>query len=153
MKNLFAILVLMSPLLVLLPGLAGGGEGIPDSQIGLSKVSVFDDPAPEAVLWNLSDPGDRPTVPAPFPEAPPVVPHRIDDVLPITFDTNECIDCHAVETKEEGEPTPIPVSHYTDLRYTPDQKGDEVTGARFNCVSCHVTLDDNKEIVENFFGK
>jgi len=153
MRNLFAIVVLVSPLLVLLPTLAGGGPGTPDSQIGLSKESVFEVPVPEAVVWNLSEPGDRPTVPAPFPEAPPVVPHRTDDLLPITFDTNECIDCHAVEIEEEGEPTPIPISHFIDMRYAPDQKGEVVAGARFNCVSCHVTLDDNKEIVGNLFGK
>jgi cytochrome c-type protein NapB len=128
-------------------------KGIPDSKISLSKVSVFDTPAPEKVKPNDSEPGDRPVIPAPFPDYPPSVPHGIVEFLPITFDDNQCIDCHDVEEKEEGEPTPIPRSHYVDLRDAPDSEQEQLVGARYNCASCHVSPGANALLIGNSFSK
>jgi cytochrome c-type protein NapB len=112
---------------------------------------VFDTPAPGTTEVNTSDPGDRPTVKPGFPEQPPVVPHGIVDFLPITRDDNQCIDCHAVEEKEPGEPTPIPPSHYIDMRNAPGAQSDELAGARYLCISCHISPGDNEPLVGNTF--
>jgi nitrate reductase (cytochrome), electron transfer subunit len=124
---------------------------LPDAALGLSKTSVFDAPAPPVVKENDSAPGELPVVPRPYALAPPRIPHGIDAFLPITPKSNACADCHAVAEKEKGQPTPIPASHYTDLRNAPAKRGDQVVGARWVCTSCHVPLTDAKPLVANTF--
>ena len=132
-----------------LPAAQESGVAIPDRDLGLSKGAVSDVVDPPAELTNLSEPGDRPTTPRDFPQQPPRAPHGVEALLPITMDENQCMDCHAVEEKVEGEPTPIPVSHYTDLRNSPDTVGKGLVGARYVCVSCHVSQAANELLVEN----
>ncbi len=124
---------------------------IPDTGLGLVKESVFDVPTPPAVKANASNPGELPVLPRPYPIAPPRVPHAVDDFLPITQKQNACLDCHAVQEKKPGEPTPIPPSHYTDYRNAPERVGGQVVGARHVCVSCHAARTDAPNLVENRF--
>jgi cytochrome c-type protein NapB len=138
--------------LILVESLVAQGGSIAADELGLSKTSVFGTPAPDATAVNISDPGDRPTTPTDFPQQPPVIPHGILDFLPITLDDNACVDCHLVEVKEEGEPTPIPESHFVDFRNNPGSVGEPLVGARYNCVSCHVSPGGNAPLVENTFG-
>jgi len=127
-------------------------QGTPDRELGLSKTSVFDVSSPEPVVENQSSPGEEPLLPRVNPVAPPMVPHGVADWLPITLESNMCVDCHEVEEKEEGEPTPIPASHFTDLRRDPGRIGDELVGARYNCIACHVSLTESEALVGNRFA-
>jgi cytochrome c-type protein NapB len=122
-----------------------------DANLGLAKGSVFDTPAPPAVKANESSPGERPPLPRPYATAPPRIPHATADFLPITRKQNACLDCHAVKDKKPGEPTPIPSSHYVDLRNAPGQVGGQLAGARYVCVSCHVARTDAPDLVKNRF--
>jgi cytochrome c-type protein NapB len=128
-------------------------KGTPDSQIGLSKVSVFEVANPDPVNENTSDPGEEPTLPRAFSDAPPRISHGITEFLPITLRENQCMDCHKVEKKEEGEPTPIPQSHFVDLRNAPDYVREDVAGARYLCITCHVPQTGAAPLVENEFQK
>ncbi len=114
------------------------GSPIPDATLGLSKGSVFEVPTPPAVKPNESAPGELPVLPRQYALAPPRIPHAIDDFLPITRQQSSCLDCHGVKDKKPGEPTPIPASHYVDLRRAPDKTGQQIAGARWVCTSCHV---------------
>ena len=126
--------------------------GLPDDQVGLSKVSVFDVPTPEPVQENELMPGEGPLQARAYDTSPPVVPHAMADFLPMTRDDNACLLCHMVAEQVEGEATPMPESHYTDLRHTPDKVGDEVAGARYNCTLCHVSRTDAVPLVANEFN-
>jgi nitrate reductase cytochrome c-type subunit len=153
MKATLMIVFVLSSLLVVM-GILGcqeKSESVPDTEVGLSKASVFDSPAPDSTLTNQTDTGDQPVTPREFFDQPPVIPHGIADFIPITFADNQCIDCHGIEEKVQGEPTPIPPSHHVDMRNSPGATGDEVVGARYNCVSCHVSPGGNKPLVENDF--
>jgi cytochrome c-type protein NapB len=125
--------------------------GIPDDDIGLSKVDVRDTAVPEPFPHNGSDPGDQPTMSPAYQGSPPIIPHGIDDFLPITPSENMCIDCHQVEEKVTGEPTPIPPSHFVDQRNAPDTTRDVVAGARYRCVACHALHQDARPLVQNDF--
>jgi len=57
----------------------------------------------------------------------------------------------ALKDKKQGDPTPIPPSHYTDYRNAPDRVGDQVVGARYVCVSCHAAKTDAPNLVGNRF--
>jgi cytochrome c-type protein NapB len=124
---------------------------IADSELGLSKGSVFEVPTPPAVKANDSNPGEGPLLPRPYIIAPPRIPHAVADFLPITQKQNACLDCHAVKEKKQGDPTPIPPSHYTDYRNAPDRVGDQVVGTRYVCVSCHAVKTDAPNLVGNRF--
>jgi len=132
-------------------GLPAASGPVADSELGLSKGSVFDVPTPPAVKANASNPGEAPLLPRPYAIAPPRVPHAVADFLPITRAQNACLDCHAVKDKKQGDPTPIPPSHYTDYRNAPDRVGDHVAGARYVCVSCHAAKTDAPDLVGNRF--
>lgn len=126
---------------------------VSDIDIGLVRASVFDDPTPPAVRYNESFPGERPSLGRMQPEGPPPVPHGVADFLPITREDNMCTACHlpAAEMDEpgEGDPTPIPESHYVDLREAPQTVRDELAGARWVCTACHVAQTDNPPLVDN----
>jgi nitrate reductase cytochrome c-type subunit len=133
-------------------GGAAQQQGVPADQIGLSKVGISEVPDPPVVAEDTTEPGERTPGPAAFAGAPPVVSHGIADFTPITPEDNMCLDCHAVEEKVEGEPTPVPESHYVDLRNRPDVVNSEIAGARYVCTSCHVATTDAAPLVENTFG-
>jgi cytochrome c-type protein NapB len=121
---------------------------VPDRNLGLSRTSVFDVPAPPAYRDEASDPGEKALPKRINREYPPVIPHSVADSLPITRSTNLCLDCHAVPgPKKKGEATPVPASHYLDLRRAPDAKGTQVTGTRYLCISCHVPRTDAPPLV------
>lgn len=128
----------------------------PDSEIGLSKASVFEVPSPEPMPAEGGDPGEQPVLARPFDGSPPIIPHGIADFLPITRRENLCLDCHqpaAGGEREEGEPTPLPPSHLTDLRRAPESPGETVVGARQVCTACHVPQGAVSPLVGNRFGR
>jgi cytochrome c-type protein NapB len=124
--------------------------GVADSDLSLVRASVFATPTPPLYHAEASDPGEQPLPPRLRPGVPPRIPHGVADFLPITRTANACLDCHQVRgEKVAGEPTPIPPSHYVDLRAAPDKAGATVTGARLVCVSCHVARTDAPPLVAN----
>jgi cytochrome c-type protein NapB len=125
--------------------------GIADHELGLSKTSVFDTPIPEPVMSNTTDPGDRTLIPRAYEISPPRIPHLVADFLPVTQGDNLCIDCHQLDAAEEGDPKPIPVSHFLDLRNAPEVEQDTVAGARYVCVACHLEQTDAQPLVQNLF--
>ncbi len=125
---------------------------IADRELGLSRTSVFEIPSPPAYHAEESAPGDRPLPKRVNAEAPPVVPHAVADFLPITTTQNMCVDCHVVAgPKQKGEPTPVPASHFVDQRHAPGKAGAKVAGARWVCISCHVTRTDAPPAVGSTF--
>ncbi len=148
----FHLAALVTPVVILL-AVAGcaGPAGTPDTEIGLSKASVFDTPSPEAVVENTRELGESELIPRAHTEAPPVIPHGVTDLLPIRRDENMCVDCHMTDEKTEGGPTPIPASHYIDLRNAPTEQREIIAGARFVCVTCHMERTEAAPLVTNRF--
>ena len=130
-----------------------GTVSIQDNDIGLSKVGVLD--VAEPISFELTDvePGEGSLTPPPFHGAPAVISHSLEDVLPITYSENLCIDCHEVEREEPGEPTPIPESHYVDIRNAPGRKQEQVVGTRYNCVLCHAFDSNSRPLVKSTFNR
>jgi nitrate reductase cytochrome c-type subunit len=95
----------------------------------------------------------QPLLPRVNPVGPPAIPHMIGGFLPITLGRNPCMGCHRTDQKIEGGPVPIPESHYIDYRNGPGQKQDAPVGARYYCLSCHVTQTDAPPLVKNQFSE
>jgi len=144
---------LATPILVALALSGAAPKRTPDAKIGLAKGTASEVTAPPRVKENESAPGERPVRPRAYPGAAPAIPHAIQDFLPITKEQNACVDCHAVAGKKKGEPTPIPASHYTDLRNAPGTRGEKVVGARWSCTACHVPQHDVTPLVKSPFPR
>ena len=134
------------------PPAPAAAPSIPDDEIGLDKADVKEISTPGPTLFDESTPGERPVVPRAFEGEPPRISHGIEDFLPISAGENMCVVCHEVDEKLEGEATPIPASHFTDLRNAPEKAGDRIVGARWVCTSCHVAQTCAKPLVGNRFG-
>jgi len=120
---------------------------ISDSELSLYPGSVFAVPDPPPFAWNASDPGENERLPRANPIAPPRIPHGIAEFVPISLQTNACLDCHALDAGADAPE--LPASHRTDLRNAPAVVAPTVAGARYNCVSCHVPTSDAKPLRAN----
>ncbi len=125
-----------------------GSTSIPDHQLGLNKLSVFDVAAPDDTEWVGDAPGENRLLARVNAEAPPLVPHEMEEMLPITATENLCIDCHATVNGNKPIGTEMSPSHFTDLRNAPNKLRQEIAGARWVCVSCHVAQTDAVPLVE-----
>ena len=107
-----------------------------------------------------------------FQDAPPMIPHDVEGMLPIKIKDNQCIACHDPVVAESMGATPYPSSHMTNFRPTHkisangkdftksiDNMKNEVSikaegklvGARFNCSQCHAPQSGVDLAVENTF--
>ncbi len=111
---------------------------IPSDDLGLQKGPVLAVATPPKLVVNDTAPGNAPLPVKSWAGTAPVVPHAVGEFLPITPRENACTGCHVVATREKGGPTPVPRSHYVDLRNAPDQVQEKVVAARLVCTSCHV---------------
>jgi len=106
-----------------------------------------------------------------FQDAPPMIPHDTEGMLPIKINNNQCVSCHMPDVASSMGATPIPVSHMTNFRPTHKydgkkfeksidnmknemaihKAGTKLVGARFNCSQCHAPQSTGKLAVENTF--
>jgi|WetSurMetagenome_2_1015567.scaffolds.fasta_scaffold293825_1 nitrate reductase (cytochrome), electron transfer subunit len=150
-KLLQCVLILTSTSLCF----AEGNSSISDNELGLSKTDVKDVPSPEAYTFNPKFPGSNDFLPRAYVNAPPQIPHNIERFTPVTTKNNQCKGCHDRPqmwgTKRKGLPTPIPESHYTDMRNDPGTVTKKLVSARFVCTQCHVPQAATQPLVENGF--
>jgi cytochrome c-type protein NapB len=135
-------------------GSACAAGAIDPENMGLSKTSVFETPTPSAYDYNDTKPGRNDWLPRAWEGAPPQIPHRIEEYLPVVAGDNQCLDCHDIP-KYIGKPkntdrsvknkSPMSRAHYADASL------ETLDGARFNCTQCHVPQSDAPPLVESTF--
>ena len=124
------------------PPAAAPARAIPESAIGLRSADVLE--PTETVPAHPVDaaPGaSRPRPPA-HPEAPPVIPHSVEGLLPLTLEENSCLACHEPAGDGGADAPAVPASHLEGGRLDP---------RRQPCVACHVAQTDAPPLVENRF--
>ena len=119
----------------------------PDSEISLAPGTAFEQPPQTTIAFNTVDPGDSELRARPNAEFPPVIPHSVEDLGPISVSENPCLDCHNADVAEDMGAVAVPASHRMDLRNSPGVVGDTVTGARLVCTSCHVAQTGAESLV------
>jgi len=130
---------------------------VADRDLGLSG-SVFETPDPLVAATSAGDPGDNRKLGSYFEGMPPMISHRIEDLLPITLKENLCLDCHDLPAEigtesAADEPTPMPRSHYLDLRRPGAQPTEKPTGARYTCTQCHAPQTDAQPLVASTYRR
>jgi len=152
---------------------------IDESQLGYRGTTdlLQEDVVPPAVAYGSAAPGTSKKIPRAFQDAPPMIPHDTEGMLPITKDNNQCIQCHMPEVAASMGATPIPVSHFTNFRPKTKVKGDKILkngkavkntsseklanvsiqkedklyAGRYNCSQCHAPQATNMLVDQNEF--
>jgi len=156
-------------------------KSIPEAALGLRKTDLY---AEDTTTGNKTD-YDRPSPGAStrferaYKDAPPMIPHSVEGLLPITKMNNQCIGCHLPEVAQSVGSTPIPETHFTNYRPATTMKDGvvikegQVLGknmpntadiviaettktntlyqGRFNCTQCHAPQSKTDAAVANTF--
>jgi cytochrome c-type protein NapB len=159
----------------------GNRNTISDRALGLRKTKLCDENATEGVEadYDRPAPGSSTRFERAYKNAPPMIPHSVEGLLPITKENNQCLGCHLPEVAPSVGSTPIPATHFTnyrpetilkdnkvlkegrevgkDLKNTSDlklaktKKTDTIYQGRFNCTQCHAPQAKIKTDVANTF--
>lgn len=129
----------------------GSVETLKDSEIGLRKVDLQDEKDVSLAQYSYPETaaGESKRIERSFENAPPMIPHSTEDMLPITQDNNQCLTCHDPAVAADVGAVAVPASHTHDLR-TNKNLG-EVAHARFNCVLCHTPQANINPAIANTF--
>ncbi len=150
---------------------------ITPESLSLRKSNIVDESkvAPLDAKYTSKAPGTAKTIERSYENAPPLIPHSLDGLVPITKKNNQCLGCHMPNVAKGVGATPIPESHFTDFRPSTKvvngkiikdgkavENGTDVTiakfkklkklnPARYNCTQCHVPQANVKPLVKNTF--
>ncbi len=162
--------------------LAGCSNTVSEESLGLRKTDLYSeatDTVGEETKYGTATAGTSKTISRAFQDAPPMIPHDVEGMLPITIKDNQCVSCHAPEVAPSMGALAYPISHMTDFRpktgmaangkITKDgaevdntsserlgnisikSTGGKLAGARFNCSQCHAPQSQVEPLVANTF--
>ena len=155
------------PLLLL--GASGGGlveEANDGMDIYFRDSDLSSLAAQDVASFPNVDAGDSQLIDRSFPDAPPGIPHSVEDMYPITAANNECLECHDPSNAVEGSDIPLPKTHFKRpvmgkagegqpmvwvVRSYEEAK--DVAGMRYNCSMCHTPQSDNARTIASSFGR
>ncbi len=145
-------------LLLLLIGCSTGGNAVvgkkdsktlSDTELSYRHEKLLEESETPANTYRGTDPGENDRYQRSFENAPPMIPHSVEDYLPITKSENSCLGCHSPEEAEDAETTAVPASHLYDIRR--DKKLTDLNYANYNCTLCHIPQTDAPDLIRNTF--
>ncbi len=180
MKKISKIALSMAALSLIVVGCATTGSSVSDESLSLRKAPVHKENVIklQKVTYTKAAPGQAKLIPRSYNNAPPLIPHSVEGLVPITKNNNTCLGCHMPEVAKSMQATPIPPTHFMNFRpkpvILPDGKlvkqgkvvakvnggANEVFATpthgklypgRFNCTQCHVPQANVKPLVKNTF--
>ncbi len=122
---------------------------VSDDELSYRNVPLTADGGTPAVSFDAAEPGDSELAPRAFENAPPMIPHTVDGLLPITRDDNQCAGCHTPENAADVGATSVPASHLYDMRN--DRQLTDLNPANYNCTLCHAPQANTDALVANSF--
>ena len=145
---------------------------ISPESLGLRKSSLTSEEGVDSlpVTYSTAPAGTSTKIERAYQDAPPMIPHDVSDYLPITKENNACISCHMPDVAASMGATPIPPTHFMDMRpsdkvvdgkvepsvnslnnQTSIKKLDHLYAGRYNCSQCHAPQATNKLACDNTF--
>jgi cytochrome c-type protein NapB len=149
--------------------------------LGYASADLLGDSSvPPAVAYHSAPPGAAKKFDRAYQDAPPMIPHSTEGLLPITKGNNACLGCHMPDVAASMGATPIPISHFTNFRPKTEVEGTEILKnghaikntssetlsnvsikvnhkenklypGRYNCSQCHAPQATNKLVDDNHF--
>ena len=151
----------------------GNKKVVTESVLGLRKTDIYteDNTTSMKTQYGSDAPGTSQRLARAFQDAPPMIPHSVEGLLPIKAGNNQCIGCHMPEAAKGMGATPIPKSHFTNFRpkhkfdgkmftkvidnnkneVSISKPSDKLIMARFNCSQCHAPQSRGDLAVSNTF--
>ena len=142
---------------------------ISEESLGLRKTDLYSENTTEgdATKYSTSAVGSGHKIARAFQDAPPMIPHDTEGMLPITINNNQCTACHDPAVAADMGATPYPSSHTTNFRpksvaesgvntssanlsNISIKEESKLVGARFNCTQCHAPQSDSPAPANNF---
>jgi len=154
---------------------------VTEESLGLRKTDLYaeNDTVGDKTRYGTKTAGSSKTIQRAFQDAPPMIPHDVEGMLPITISNNQCTSCHMPGVAESMGALPYPKSHMTDFRPATGIAADgtvtkngkkventssaklenvsikdnhgQLTGARFNCTLCHAPQSNATDAPANTF--
>ena len=103
---------------------------VADTELSYRHEPLLEDSETPPTVFDAPDPGESQLTVRSFENAPPVIPHNVDGLLPITAGENACIDCHHPDDAADMDATPAPASHFYDMRR--DKQLEDLLKEQFN---------------------
>jgi len=177
MKLKKSLVGLLSLTAIIAVGCASSAGTVSEESLGLRKVDLYSESSatPAATKYIKAAAGTSKRFERAFENAPPMIPHDVEGMLPIKIGNNACTGCHMPEVAPSMKATPIPPSHFASFRpktsigadgritkegsavnntsdfKTVAHKLNKLSTARFNCSQCHAPQSDTKPLVGNTF--
>ncbi len=151
----------------------GNKKVVTEEVLGLRKTDIYteDNTTSMKTQYGSDAPGTSQRLARAFQDAPPMIPHSVEGLLPIKAGNNQCLGCHMPEVAKGVGATPIPKSHFTNFRpkhkfdgkmftkaidnlkneVSISKPGDKLIMARFNCSQCHAPQSRGDLAVSNTF--
>ena len=120
----------------------------------------------DAASFPVTEAGEAELIDRSFPDAPPSIPHTVEDMYPITPGANECLECHHPDNAVEGSDIPVPKTHFrrpvmgkggkADLQVWVVKgyaEGEDLAGTRYDCSMCHTPQAANVRTVKSTFER
>ena len=145
---------------------------VSEESLGLRKTDLYteaSDTVGTKTVYTSTPAGSSKKFARAFQDAPPMIPHSVEGMLPITINNNQCITCHVDSAPYDRSIPSVPPSHFTnfrpgssyalkhtntsseDLSHISIKKQNKLVGARFNCSQCHAPQAEVDPIVESNF--
>jgi len=99
----------------------GTKKVVTEAELGLRKTDLYKEAAETTGVQGKFDrpaPGKATRFERAYVNAPPMIPHSVEGLLPITKANNACLGCHLPAVAKGVGATPIPASHFTNYRPT-----------------------------------
>jgi len=122
---------------------------IPDTALSYRNVDLLKAENTPGASYSDKDPGESTRLQRSYENAPPLIPHNIEDFVPITREDNACLGCHDPEEAVGAEAPSTPASHLYDLRR--NKQLTAVNPANYNCTQCHVPQSNARILIGNNF--
>jgi len=159
----------------------GNRNTVSERALGLRKTDLYGEDKASGVKTDYSRPapGASTKFERAYRDAPPMIPHSVEGLLPITKMNNQCLGCHLPEVAPSVGATPISQTHFTnyrpvtvmkdgnvlkegkivgkelknvsDIKLAKAKKSDTLYQGRFNCTQCHAPQSKTKTDVANTF--
>ena len=110
------------------------------------------DRAPEVKVYGEKVPGvGQPNlITRTFVGQPPMVPHTVEQYVPLTMEENACLECHITDELRGQKVPKIGLSHFSKTAKKKDGSP-AVEMNRYQCDSCHVPQVNAKPLVDSRF--
>jgi len=150
---------------------------VAEESLGLRKTTIYSEGSTvaEKTEYATNAPGSGVKYERAYDNAPPMIPHDTEGMLPIQKENNACLGCHMPEIAGDVGATPIPASHFASFRPKTELSADgkvlkeghtvantsdvkvvvhklnDLYQGRFNCSQCHAPQSTGEPLVKNNF--